>query len=120
MDSRIQTLRTETASLMTSAKSQRSILSSITSTLSTTDMLSSISALEVEKEEIEKRLEELRGGNMVVVGQEEGESVEREWRAWKGIEERRKKIVVEIWRAIEGVVEKEGRAELRERLGLDE
>jgi len=55
-------VRTRTISLLTSAKNLRSSLSSLNSTLSTTDLIASIHALETERAEIVTRLDGLKKG----------------------------------------------------------
>ena len=80
-----------------------------------------MTALETERQDLEARLESLRAGKVKKVTKEEREKVEKEWRVMRGVAVRREKISKEMWKTIEGFVgEKEERAELRERLGLDE
>ncbi|KAF3005169.1 hypothetical protein E8E13_010614 [Curvularia kusanoi] len=120
-DNRIRTLKDQTADLENVAKTLRTTLASLNSSLSTADMLSSITSLEREKAEIMARLDSLRAGHAEKVTPEEREKVEREWRVMKGVSARREKIAKEFWKTVEEMTEsKEKCAELREGWGLDE
>lgn len=77
-------------------------------------------ALEAEKADIAARLDDLRAGKAKKVTKMEREEVEREWKKWRTAARRREKISGELWKLIEGLVEKGERAEVRESLGLDE
>ncbi len=114
-------LQAQTAELQTLAKALRNTLASLTSTLSTADMLSSISSLESEKAEITTRLQDLKAGHAKKVTAEERKKVEREWQAMKGVCARRERIAKDFWRMVEdGTEGKEALEEMREGWGLDD
>jgi 26S proteasome regulatory subunit, ATPase 3, interacting protein len=55
------------------------------------------------------------------VGKGEREEVEREWEAWRKISRARERIAGDLWGLVEeSLPEGVDKAELRERLGLDE
>jgi 26S proteasome regulatory subunit (ATPase 3-interacting protein) len=121
MDTQISTLRDEAATAVTTAKTLRASLATLNTTMSTADLRTFIAAFEKEQAETETRLRALRAGNIKPVKKEEKEKVESELKVWKGVAERREKIAKEMWKMIEEVVQgADERAELRERLGLDE
>lgn len=121
LDSRINTLRTETATAQATAKTLRLTLTSINATLSTADLLSSVNALEAEKADLESRIVTLKQGTAKTVTKEERDANEVEWKKWKGVCRRREGIVREMWKTIEDVLpEGVDKGELREILGLDE
>ncbi|KAF2803875.1 TBPIP-domain-containing protein [Mytilinidion resinicola] len=123
IDNTISTLRAETTTATASAKTLRASLASLNTTLSTSDLRSSIAKLEAEREDYETRLGALRGGQIRPVKKEEKEKADSEWKVWKGIAGRRTNIVKEMWKTVEEVgqgMSAEEKAELRERLGLDE
>lgn len=105
-------------------KTLRSTLASLNGTLSTADLLSNISSLELEKTEIITRLEDLRAGHAKKVTADERAKVEREWKVMKGVASRREKIAREFWgmvkQATEATEGKEKVEELREGWGMDE
>jgi 26S proteasome regulatory subunit (ATPase 3-interacting protein) len=121
LDTTIAGLRTQTTSLVATAKTLRSTLSSLNSTLSTADLIANVQALEAEKTEILGRLESFRKGNAKKVTKRERDEVERQWKNWGTSARKRQKISGSVWGVIEDAVqEKDKRAELREELGLDE
>ncbi|KAJ4290948.1 hypothetical protein N0V90_010144 [Kalmusia sp. IMI 367209] len=122
MDTTTTELRASTTALQATAKSLRTQLSSLNSTLSTADLVASVQALEVEKSDVLIRLENLRAGKAKKVTKRERDEVEREWKKWTGVARKRQKISKDAWDMIEDFVEgdKERKAEIRERLGLDE
>ncbi|KAF2499948.1 TBPIP-domain-containing protein [Lophium mytilinum] len=123
IDATISTLRTETTAATATAKTLRAALASLNTTLSTSDLRSSIATLEAETAEIETRLGALRAGKVRPVKKEDKEEVEREFKLWKGVAGRRANIAKEMWKTVEEVgqgMSAEEKAELRERLGLDE
>lgn len=67
LDAEIDNLRTQTAALNATAKTLRCTLASVTSTLSTADLIASVDLLEREKVEIEERLDGLRKGKARMV-----------------------------------------------------
>jgi 26S proteasome regulatory subunit, ATPase 3, interacting protein len=55
------------------------------------------------------------------VGKGEREEVEREWVAWRKVSQARERIAGEMWGLVEDSLPEEvDKAELREKLGLDE
>lgn len=83
--------------------------------------MSSVQALDAEKGEIVARLHSLKAGKAKRVTKEERDGVEKEWKKWSAAAKIREKISKEMWTFIEDLVpEKEKRADVRERLGLDE
>lgn len=121
LDTQITHLRTQTTQLTATAKVLRSTLASLTSELSTAELIANVHALETEKTEIETRLYSLRAGKAKKVTKEQRERVEREWKKSVSVARKRERIVRDMWRFVEDqVLEKEEREELRERLGLDE
>lgn len=120
-DTRITTLRAQTTEHHALAKTLRLTLVSLNSTLSTADMLSSMTSLESEKAEIATRLENLRAGHAKTVTAEERQKVEREWKMIKSVSARREKIAREFWKMVEeGTEGKEVLEDLREGWGLDD
>ncbi|KAL6709535.1 hypothetical protein ACN47E_001470 [Coniothyrium glycines] len=121
LDDEIISLRTQTANLQATAKTLRADLASLNSTLSTTDLLSAVQALEPEKAELTARLEALRAGKAKKVTKEEREAIDAEAKKWQLAARRRAKIALDMWKEIECAVEtKEEREELRELFELDE
>ncbi|KAF2176364.1 homologous-pairing protein-like protein 2 [Zopfia rhizophila CBS 207.26] len=121
MDAQITQLRTDTVAAQATAKTLRSTLSSLNSTLSTSDLVSSVSTLEAERQDILARLENLKEGNAKKVTKTERDAVDKEWVKWKDVAGRREKISNEMWKLIEDVLpEGVTKGELRESLGLDE
>ena len=121
MDATIASLRAETAAALTTAKSLRASLTSLNTTLSTTELRAAVAAQEREKAELLGRLGALRAGEVQSVGKDEREEVEREWGAWRKVSRARERIAGEMWGLVEDSLPEEvDKAELRERLGLDE
>lgn len=121
LDTTISDLRTQTVTAVATAKTLRNTLSSLNSTLSTSNLVSSLQILEAEKAGIVNRLDMLKAGKAKKVTQKEREDVESEWKKWSGVAKRRGKIVGEMWKMIEDVLpDAEKKQEIRESLGLDE
>jgi hypothetical protein len=108
MDDEINTLRTTIATSKTQEKQLRLTLSTLSNTLSTTELKYKIEMLEKEKLEIERRLEALRkeAGDAGVkpVDLAEKESVEKEWKVWKRNVQVRKGFVKELWGIVSEVL----------------
>lgn len=120
-DTAINDLRSQTTDLHTTAKTLRSTLSSLNSTFSTTDLISNVQALEVEKTDIIARLDSLKAGKAKKVTKKERDEVEAEWKKWSAVAKKREKIACEMWRMIEDTLpDAEKKAEVREGLGLDD
>lgn len=97
MDKRTQQLRDETSNLNTTAKSLRSMLSSLNSTLSTADLRTAIAKMDIERTEILNRLTSLRSGNVQPVSKEEKEEVDKQAKMMEKTLMKRKKIVKVMW-----------------------
>ncbi|CAN9234228.1 unnamed protein product [Alternaria alternata] len=120
LDESILNVRTRTISLLTSAKNLRSSLSSLNSTLSTTDLIASIHALETERAEIVTRLDGLKKGKAKKITVAEREATEKEWKRSVRVAKIRKKIAMEMWKLIEGKLpDQQTREEHREMFDLD-
>ncbi|OCK87289.1 Tat binding protein 1-interacting [Cenococcum geophilum 1.58] len=121
IDATIASLRAETAAALTTAKSLRASLTSLNTTLSTTELRAAVAAQERERAELLGRLGALRAGEVRPVGKGEREEVEREWGAWRKVSRARERIAGDLWGLVEeSLPEGVDKAELRERLGLDE
>jgi 26S proteasome regulatory subunit (ATPase 3-interacting protein) len=89
--------------------------------MSTANLVSSVQALEAEKAEILARLETLKAGKAKKVTKEETVAIDEQRSKWSSVRKRREKIVGEMWKLIEDVLEgPEKKAEIRESLCLDE
>ena len=97
MDKEIADLRGTIATAKANEKLMRANLVSINATLSTEELRSSVSLLEVEKEEIVARLDALKSGNVKPVLPEEKEAVDKAWREWSRKASSRRKICMELW-----------------------
>lgn len=107
--------------LTATAKILRSNLSALNSSLSTADLVSSVSAAEAEKAEIEARLDSLKAGKAKKVTKEEREQVEKEWKRALHVAKKREWIRREMWNYIgDQGLDREQKDELWEMLGLDE
>ena len=120
LDATITDLRSQTATALATAKTLRSTLSSLNSTMSTANLVSSVQALEAEKAVILARLETLKAGKAKKVTKEERVAIDEQLSKWSGVRKRREKIVGEMWKLIEDVLEgPEKKAEIRESFCLD-
>ncbi|CAN9088613.1 unnamed protein product [Alternaria sp. RS040] len=120
LDESVLNVRTQTISLLTSAKNLRSSLSSLNSTLSTTDLIASIHTLETERAEIVTRLDGLKKGKAKKITVAEREATEKEWKRSVRVAKIRKKIAMEMWKLIEGQLpDQQTREEHREMFDLD-
>ncbi len=91
------------------------------STLSTANLLSSVTALEVERNETVSRLHDLKAGSAKKVTAAERQAVDEEWKKMCAVAKRREKIAMEFWGVVEdGTEDREKLPELREGWGLDE
>ena len=97
MDQEIAELRDTIATAKANEKLMRANLVSINATLSTEELRSSVSLLEMEKKEIVARLDALKSGNVKPVLPEEKEAVDKGWREWSRKASSRKKICMELW-----------------------
>ncbi len=97
MDKEIADLRETIATAKANEKLMRANLVSVNATLSTEELRSCVSLLELEKEEILARLGPLRSGSVKPVLPEEKEAVDKAWREWSRKSSSRKKICMELW-----------------------
>lgn len=97
IDKEIADLRETIATVKANEKLMRANLVSVNATLSTEELHSSVSLLEIEKKEIIARLSHLRSGNVKPVLPEEKEAVDKAWREWSRKASSRKKICMELW-----------------------
>lgn len=97
MDKEIANLRESIATAKANEKLMRANLISVNATLSTEELRSSVSLLEMEKKDIIGRLVPLRSGNVKPVLPEEKEAVDKAWREWSRKANSRKKICMELW-----------------------
>jgi 26S proteasome regulatory subunit (ATPase 3-interacting protein) len=119
MDALTTQYRDETASLTTQAKTLRTSLARLTSSLSTADLRHQVAAMQEEKSEIEGRLEKLRSATVKPVSVEEKRAVDRELRDVGRCRERRARIVKEMWGFIQEVVPKEEWDSMKEDFGVE-
>jgi 26S proteasome regulatory subunit, ATPase 3, interacting protein len=107
---RTASLRTTTANLQAQAKTLRTALSSLNSSMSTPELRSRLLHSKRLEKESAKR-----------VTQTEQQQVESEWKKWRGVCLRREKIATKMWEMIEDSMEdKKKEGDLRESLGLDD
>lgn len=97
MDKEIADVRETIATAKANEKLMRANLISVNATLSTEELGSNVSLLELEKNEMVARLGALRSGNVKPVLPEEKEMVDRAWREWSRKASSRKKICMELW-----------------------
>ncbi|CAE7209566.1 hypothetical protein P3342_011899 [Pyrenophora teres f. teres] len=120
LDATILDLRTRTTTLLSTAKALRSTLATLTSTLTTADLVTHVHALETEKTQLAARLDALRKGKAKKITQEERERVDKEWARWGKVARARERIVKDMWAMIEeGVPDQGVREEMREMFDLD-
>lgn len=97
MDQEIADLRETVSTTKAKERLLRANLISVNATLSTEELRSNVTLLELEKKEILGRLGPLRSGNVKPVVPEEKEAVERAWKEWSRKAKVRKKICIELW-----------------------
>ncbi|ORY15811.1 hypothetical protein BCR34DRAFT_532319 [Clohesyomyces aquaticus] len=121
IDEKISELRTYTTNFLVTAKTLRGTLSSLNSSLTTADLIASVSALDAEKAEIQARLESLKAGKAKKVTKQEREAVEAEWNKWSRVSKKREKMSGEMWTLIvDFLPEEQDKGDVRESLGLDD
>ncbi|EUC35256.1 hypothetical protein COCCADRAFT_91306 [Bipolaris zeicola 26-R-13] len=120
LDAEIANLRTQTAALNATAKTLRYTLASVTSTLSTADLIADVDLLEKEKAEIEETLDGLRKGKARIVTPAERQAIEQAWKKSVRTVKNREKIAREMWKIIaDNLPDDEAREEHREMFDLD-
>ena len=97
MDKEITSIRESIATARANEKLLRANLISVNATLSTEELRSSVTILELETQEAESRLESLRSGNVKPVQPEEKEAVDRQWGQWARTAGIRQKICMDLW-----------------------
>ncbi|KAF2758180.1 homologous-pairing protein-like protein 2 [Pseudovirgaria hyperparasitica] len=121
IDAQINTYRFQTSDLQASIKVLKGRLYTLSSTMSTVDLVATMASLDAERAEILARLSPLRAGSVKPVDTAEMKHVDAELNKWTGIEVRRRKIEAEMWALMRDLLpEGTDHAELREKLGLDE
>ena len=100
MDKEIADLRETIATARANEKLLRANLISVNATLSTEELRSNVSLLELEKKETTVRLDALRSGNVKSVLPEEKEAVDKAWREWSRKARSRQKICMELWAVV--------------------
>lgn len=120
MDKEIAGLREDINTAKANEKLMRANLISVNATLSTEELRSSVSLLDLERNEIKARLGPLRTGNVKPVLPEEKEAVDKAWREWSRKASGRKKICMELWAvSTEEMEPGKTKEELWEELGLE-
>lgn len=119
MEDETTRLRDATTALKAEEKELRLALREGASQVPLPEPKASVLSLAEQKTEMVARLAKLKGGNLKPVSLEEREKVGAEFRKWQRIAGARKKIRVELWREIEGDIEREKVAETKEELGLE-
>ena len=119
MDAETTRLKDATTALKTEEKEHRLALREGASQIPLTELKASVTALEQQKAELTARLAKLESGTVKPVSLEEREKVSTEHRKWQKTAAARKKIRMELWKEIEGQLDKEKAAETKEDLGLE-
>lgn len=112
-------LKDTTVSLKAEEKDIRLALREGASKIPLPELKASVAGLEEQKGELTARLEKLKGGSVKPVSAEDREKVSTEHRKWMKSASARKKIRTELWKEIEGHVEREKVSETKEELGLE-
>ena len=97
MDKEIAELRESIAAAKANEKLMRANLVSVNATLSTEELRSNVSLLEIEKKEMNTRLGALKSGNVKPVLPDEKQAVDKAWREWSRKASSRMKICMELW-----------------------
>ncbi|CAG5148165.1 uncharacterized protein ALTATR162_LOCUS2160 [Alternaria atra] len=120
LDESILDLRTQTSTLVNTAKNLRSSLSHLNSTLSTADLIANVHTLEMGRVEIETRLDGLRKGKAKKVTATEREAIEKEWKRSARVAKAREKIANDLWAMIEDMLpDQQAKEEHQKKFDLD-
>jgi 26S proteasome regulatory subunit (ATPase 3-interacting protein) len=119
MEDEATRLRNATTALKAEEKELRLALREGASQVPLPELKASVSVLREQKTEMTAWLAKLKGWNLKPVSLEEREKVGAEFRKWQRVAGARKKIRVELWKEIEGNIEREKIAETKEELGLE-
>lgn len=119
MDVETTRLRDATTALKGEEKELRLALREGASQTPIPELRASIAMLEQEKAEMTARLTKLQSGNVKPISAEDREKTNAEHRKWQRTAAARKKIRTELWKVIEGELEKDKWEETKEKLGLE-
>jgi 26S proteasome regulatory subunit (ATPase 3-interacting protein) len=119
MEDETKRLRDTTSALKVEEKELRLSLREGASQAPLSELKAAVTSLEEQKAEMTARLAKLKGGDVKPVSLEERETVGGEHRKWQMAANARKKIRTELWKEIEGWIEKEKVADTKEELGLE-
>ena len=100
MDAQITAIREENASTASSIKDLRAQLSSLNSTVSTSELRTLVEEMEAEKEAIAARLVKLKSGDVQPIRAEEKEAIDSDMRKWDKIASSRAKIAKAMWGSV--------------------
>ncbi|EMC99983.1 hypothetical protein BAUCODRAFT_358224 [Baudoinia panamericana UAMH 10762] len=119
MDAEAARLRDATTTLKAEEKELRGTLRGGAAQVPLPELRTAVATLEQTKAEMAGRLEKLTSGNVKPVSLKESEEINLEHRKWQKIAGARSTIRAELWKVIEGLIEKDKVAETKESLGLD-
>lgn len=119
MEDETKHLRQITAALKVEERELRLSLRADASQIPLPELKASVFSLEEQKAEMSARLPKLKAGNLKPVSLEERERVATEHRKWQRAAAARKKVRTEVWKEIEGSIEREKVEETMEELGLE-
>ena len=97
MDQEIATLRNSITTARANEKLLKANLAAANATVSTDELRSHITKLEMDRNEISGRLEPLRSGSVKPISTGEREEAEKTWRVWSKKAASRKRICTEMW-----------------------
>jgi len=113
MEELITTQRNEILAARAREKVLKSELAAFSNILSTTELESSVAAMESERTALQGRLAALQAGDTKPVSEEERATVETAWTTWQRHASTRKKICKDMWeRCTEVLSDDQTRAEL--------
>jgi 26S proteasome regulatory subunit, ATPase 3, interacting protein len=107
-----------TATLKSEEKGLRLSLRGRAARIPLPELKAAVNASVEQKTGMLERLNKLQSGEVKPVSVEDRQSVEQERRKWEKIANVRKKIRRDMWKAIEGTMEKDQAAQLKEDLDL--
>ena len=97
MDQEIATLRESITTAKANEKLLKANLAAVNATVSTDELRSQITVLDMKKVEILDRLGSLQSGNVKPVSTEEKEEANKMWILWSSKAASRKRICMEMW-----------------------
>lgn len=119
MEVEAKRFKEETVALKTEEKELRLALREGFSQVPLPEVKATVGRLEQEKADVLARLAKLKSGNIKPTSADERDRINREYAMWQKAANDRKKIRVELWKSIEGNLEKKEAAELKESWELD-